>query len=160
MKLIECTVSILEAIVNEAGTEEVLPGITVPSEWPVEPDIFSHYLNQLRAGAAVKGWTGYLGIRDNRLVGDCGFLDQPDHFGKVEIGYSVVSEERCKGYASEMVKMVTDMAFSKGVKTIMARTEVSNRASIRVLEKCDFIPYMKKFYPDEGNMISWKKTRQ
>jgi len=58
---------------------------------------------------------------------------------QLEIGYSLVPNERGKGYCSEAVKTMVDYLFlSKDVKRVQAQTDPRNVASQKVLEKAGF----------------------
>ena len=56
-----------------------------------------------------------------------------------EIGYSLVPNERGKGYCSEAVKIMADYLFlSKAIERVQAQTDPRNVASQKVLEKAEF----------------------
>jgi RimJ/RimL family protein N-acetyltransferase len=58
---------------------------------------------------------------------------------QLEIGYSLVPNERGKGYCSEAVKIMVDYLFlSKDVGRIQAQTDPRNIGSQKVLEKAGF----------------------
>jgi len=58
---------------------------------------------------------------------------------QLEIGYSLVPNERGKGYCSEAVKIMVDYLFlSKDTGRIQAQTDPRNIASQKVLEKVGF----------------------
>jgi len=58
---------------------------------------------------------------------------------QLEIGYSLLPNERGKGYCSEAVKILTDYLFlSKDTERIQAQTDPRNLASQKVLEKAGF----------------------
>jgi len=58
---------------------------------------------------------------------------------QLEIGYSLLPNERRKGYCSEAVKIMVDYLFlSKDVGRIQAQTDPRNVASQKVLEKVGF----------------------
>jgi RimJ/RimL family protein N-acetyltransferase len=58
--------------------------------------------------------------------------------GEVELGYSIVPNERRKGYASEAIKIMVDYLFlSRDIVRIQARTDPENVASWKALEKSD-----------------------
>ncbi len=57
----------------------------------------------------------------------------------LEIGYSLVPNERGKGFCTEAVKIMVDYLFlSRDVERIQATTETRNLASQKVLEKAGF----------------------
>jgi RimJ/RimL family protein N-acetyltransferase len=56
-----------------------------------------------------------------------------------EIGYSLVPDERDKGYGTEAIKIIVDFLFlSKDLVRIQAKTDPRNAASQRILEKAGF----------------------
>ncbi|WP_309140528.1 GNAT family N-acetyltransferase [Streptomyces sp. PKU-EA00015] len=74
--------------------------------------------------------------RDTGLVvGSIGLLWPPTD-GAVEIGYGIVPSRRGRGYASEATRALAQFALTApGVHTVHAQVELSNAASVRVLEK-------------------------
>ena len=77
---------------------------------------------------------------DHTYIGDLGFKG-PVKDNAVEIGYGVLSEQEGKGYTTEAVQALTQWAFgSTEVVYVEAETELNNKASQRVLEKCGFTP--------------------
>ena len=60
--------------------------------------------------------------------------------GVQELGYSIIPNERGKGYCTEAVKIAVDYLFlSKPIVRIQAHTNIRNKASQRVLEKAGFL---------------------
>jgi [ribosomal protein S5]-alanine N-acetyltransferase len=74
------------------------------------------------------------------VVGGVGFFGPPLD-GVVEIGYGIVESRRRRGYASEAVDGMVGAILDAGVvDTVCARgVDLSNPASVRVLEKCGFV---------------------
>lgn len=63
-----------------------------------------------------------------------------DENGVSEIGYGILEEHQCQGYATEAVNAVLAWAFQNPkVTAVEAETDAENMASKRVLEKCGFI---------------------
>ncbi|MCE7000837.1 GNAT family N-acetyltransferase [Saccharothrix sp. S26] len=72
------------------------------------------------------------------VVGSIGLFWPPED-GVVEIGYGIVPSRRGRGYASEATRALTAHAFTAPeVHAVHAQVEVSNPASVRVLEKAGF----------------------
>lgn len=73
------------------------------------------------------------------LVGLGGFKGAPGSSGVVEIGYAVLAECWCRGYATEAVSALTRWALEQdGVRKVIATCLPTNYASKRVLEKAGF----------------------
>lgn len=89
-------------------------------------------------------WLGEYGHRQiierdsGLVVGSIG-LFWPPADGTVEIGYGVVASRRGRGYAPEATRALTAFALTApDVHTVEAEVELSNPASVRVLEKAGF----------------------
>ncbi|MEV0232428.1 GNAT family N-acetyltransferase [Nonomuraea sp. NPDC050786] len=77
--------------------------------------------------------------RDSGLVVGSIGLFWPPSDGTLEIGYGIVPSRRGRGYAPEATRALAEFAFTApGVHTVHANVELSNPASIRVLEKAGF----------------------
>ena len=93
--------------------------------------------------------------KENRIIGGLCFKGCPDEKGRVEIGYGMQDEYRCKGYATEAVKELINWAFSfNNITEIIAETEKDNLPSHRVLEKIG----MQKCEENE-KILWWKLDR-
>ena len=74
---------------------------------------------------------------DDRLLGGTGFgFQTPDH---AVTGYVLAKDEWGKGYATEALTAVVDLAPRIGVRSLSALCHPDHRASWRVLEKCGFV---------------------
>ena len=70
------------------------------------------------------------------LIGDTGVNEVEGKTEEVEIGFVIGREYRGKGYASEVIKRMTDyIIHSFGIKVLYGRVMKGNEASVRVLEK-------------------------
>ena len=78
-------------------------------------------------------------LPDGTRVGDLCFKGLPPT-GAVEIGYGILDEFQCRGYATEAVTAAVAWAQRQpGVRCVEAETEPTNAASQRVLAKCGFV---------------------
>lgn len=89
-------------------------------------------------------WLGEHGHRliierdSGRVVGSTGLFWPPSE-GIIEIGYGIVASRRGRGYAPEAARALAEFALAApGVHTVSADVELSNPASVRVLEKAGF----------------------
>jgi RimJ/RimL family protein N-acetyltransferase len=88
--------------------------------------------------------------KENKIIGGLCFKGCPDEKGRVEIGYGIQEEYRCKGYTTEAVKELANWAFSfNNVTEIIAETEKGNLPSHRVLEKVGMGKY------EENEKMFW-----
>lgn len=122
---------------------------TVTEEWPpgeYDKDAVRYLLSAMQeAGEAAESWFSWYGIENSNetgkhcLVAAGGFFGPPSELGVVEIGYSVINSRQGRGYATEMVKALIEIAHSDSrVNSIIAHTYPVNVASVKVLEKNGF----------------------
>src|ERR1041385_6253242 len=123
----------------------------------------------LKPADAESGWAvWYILLRGPRplLIGTCGFKGPPDAGGRVEIGYGIVESQQRRGLASEATNALTEHAFSRGVRAVLAHTFERLTTSVRVLEKCGFRMVGPGFeeVPEEerrglGELLLFERTR-
>lgn len=146
MVMVAANMDLVQADLQDASLlGSMLEGI-VPGNWP--PDLYDrgamvYALRQL-ADPAEHGWsfwyllTSESGISE--VLGICGFKGRPNAAGSVEIGYSVLSQFRNRGYATEAVERLVTWAFShQSVVEVSAETLPHLKQSIRVLQKNGFV---------------------
>jgi RimJ/RimL family protein N-acetyltransferase len=74
-----------------------------------------------------------------RVVGDLGTFGPPDDEGRVEIGYGLAAPYRGRGIGTEAVGTFVDWLVTvPGVRRVVARVEVGNEASRRLLARIGF----------------------
>lgn len=74
--------------------------------------------------------------KTGELIGDVGVNEVEGNSQEVEIGYSICKKHSGKGYATEMVRAMTDFVVQKfGIKVLYGRVMHGNHASVRVMEK-------------------------
>ena len=87
------------------------------------------------------------------IVAELGFKGVPNGNGEIEIGYGTMPHHQGKGFMSEAVAgMVNWCCQRPDVLVLLAETDVSNEASIKVLIKNNFTQFTRK-----GDMLWWKK---
>lgn len=90
---------------------------------------------------------------DNVVVGTIDFKDIPDENGAVELGYGLGKNHEHNGYMTEAVGAMCNWAEKQeGVACVIAETEIDNKASQRILQKCGFMEYQR------NETIWWKKS--
>ena len=146
LELTAATVELAQAELSDPVALAALLDVPSTLGWPPplnDADSQRHFvslLHQAEAGAA--GWSLWFCIRraPRALVGNAGFKGPPTQ-GSVEIGYSMLEAQQRNGYCTEAVRALLGWAFQHpAVDTIVAHTLPAKRPSMRVLEKCGFIP--------------------
>lgn len=83
-------------------------------------------------------WIGYYAQIDKHLVGACAFKGAPKH-GKVEISYGTFPQYRQQGMASEICRMLVELALkTEPAILVTARTLPEYNFSTRVLQRNGF----------------------
>ena len=84
-------------------------------------------------------WIGYFIIREEQIVGSCGFVGQPKD-GKVEIACWTFKEFEKQGVASFACKELVSIAYQTTPNlTITAKTAPEHNASTKILENNNFV---------------------
>lgn len=106
-------------------------------------------------------WIGYLAEDEasGNIVGSCGYKDACRD-GMVEIAYfSFPSYER-RGFASEMARLLTDLALRQPeVQIVRAHTLAEENASVRILRRLGFSHLGTVDDPDDGPVWRWERKR-
>lgn len=100
-------------------------------------------------------YTFWLATKENsEIVGEIGFRGIVNQLGEIEFGYFVNDKHRGNGYATEMVKGLTEWALKiDKIKFVVAGVGLGNSASARVLLKNGF-----KFWGEHNNLIVFYKS--
>lgn len=107
-------------------------------------------------------WGGYLAIDPaaRRVIGTCAFKGAPVD-GAVEIAYYTFPPFENNGYASEMARALTELAFaSTAVHKVLAHTLPEDSASTAVVEKNGFTRVGEVIDPDDGRVWRWEKRKE
>ncbi|MGV9878822.1 GNAT family N-acetyltransferase [Streptomyces sp. NPDC003006] len=139
-----------------------------PAHWaqdfPADGDrvIAGVIAEQIAEGPGDPGDPGDPGAHGHRLiieresglvVGSISLLLPPSE-GSVEFGYGVVASRRGRGYASEAARALVAYALtSPDITTVHADVELSNPASVRVLEKAGL-----HRWSDDGRTARFRAT--
>jgi RimJ/RimL family protein N-acetyltransferase len=106
------------------------------------PDDFAvEWIARYRTGRADGTRDGFAAIdAEGRFVG-LGLAPQIDRAGReLELGYMVASSARGRGFATEILRQMTDWAFDElGALRIYLIIGVDNHASHRVAERCGYV---------------------
>ena len=109
-----------------------------------DPELSAAYSEMLagseRAGQYLWCAPWLVSLSDGSEVGDLCFkgFEPPN---AVEIGYGILPQFQGRGYATEAVAAMCRWAFEQdSVTAVEAEVESGNLASLRVIEKCGFVP--------------------
>ena len=127
------------ALLDDRPTAGRLIGASIPPTWP-QDDLLDVLPMRAAASPGDEGFGIWLIIERATIaiVGDIGFLGPPDR-GIVELGFSVIPEQRRRGFATDATRALVRWALREpGVLGVIARSDIDNVASIRVLEAAGF----------------------
>jgi RimJ/RimL family protein N-acetyltransferase len=98
-------------------------------------------------------WVAYVIVRDQQVVGSCGFTGQPKE-GKVELAYWTFAAFEGQGIASYACKALLQIARAADPQVkVMAKTAPEHNASTHILEKNGFV--FTKVVQDEEIGDAW-----
>lgn len=156
LQLVPFSLNLVKATL--AGKEKLgaLLAVAVPSTWPGSDfaEVLPDLAVQMEKAGSDFVWNWLIVHKQDRvIVGDAGFLNGPKD-GKAEIGYSIVSDYRNQGYATEAALYLVHWALQqREIRLVMAQCLDDNLGSIKVLEKVG----MRQLEPD-GSLLQWETS--
>jgi RimJ/RimL family protein N-acetyltransferase len=113
-------------------------------EFPTDDDREAAAMVSRDPAGATNGWScrQVERVADGTIIGTIGFKGPPASIEgrlEAEVGYGLVPSARGAGLATEALAAIVDATDRAGVEVI-ATVEVGNAASLRVLDKCGFVP--------------------
>jgi [ribosomal protein S5]-alanine N-acetyltransferase len=104
-------------------------------------DVFlTRQIDGIQRSLSTPGWSVRAILRkaDSHLIGQCGFHGAPENVGRAEIGYTIFSPYRRKGYATEAAQGLVQWARSQGSEKVFAAVSPKNLSSLGVVRKLGF----------------------
>jgi predicted acetyltransferase len=127
------------------------------------PGAFSDYLAEIERYknprtvpvGMVCSWSRFLQDHDGRLLGGIRFRPELNAGLLIEggnIGYDIRPSARNQGYATEMLRMVLDIARQRKMRRLLVTCFADNPASARVITKCGGVMESIERSPRTGKM--------
>jgi ribosomal-protein-alanine N-acetyltransferase len=147
LTLVPATPALLDADLESGEALGRRLDAAVPESWPpgeYDRGAAQFFRDRLAEEPDSAGWYSWYAIwrpedRLPILIGAVGYLGPPDAAGTVEIGYSIATEFRAGGFATEIVRALVAHAWaSPGVRRVIARVRSGNLGSEKVLQRCGF----------------------
>jgi RimJ/RimL family protein N-acetyltransferase len=114
------------------------PGLPLAQGYPHADTLDGLRMAVEHGGPDDGGWFVVL-VEDGLVVGDLGTFGPPDDEGRVEIGYGLAAPYRGRGLGTEAVATFVDwLVTAPGVRSVVARVEVGNEPSRRLLARVGF----------------------
>jgi RimJ/RimL family protein N-acetyltransferase len=146
LELVSMTLPFMESLLaadTAAASAEM--GAEVPPNLRDHLEDFLRYrLAQVRADPSIRRWLGRAMVLNDpdghrRVVGTIGFHGPPDADGRLEIGYSVESSYRRRGFAREAIREMLDWASAEhGIRRFVASISPTNEASLALVRGFGF----------------------
>jgi len=116
--------------------------LSLPAEFPNAGDLDGFLpiqLQRMETDPGRREWMARLMVGQTEgAVGHCGFHGPPDRIGRAEIGYTVFSQFRGRGYAKEAAQGLVEWAFDHGEREVYATVSPSNAPSLAVVRRLGF----------------------
>ncbi|MDV2991059.1 MAG: hypothetical protein N4J56_000713 [Chroococcidiopsis sp. SAG 2025] len=158
LSLKQATAFQLKILLNRS--ENTIDNLTIPDDEEVAPQfLLEDAIEKLNHDCDNAFWLlPRLIIVGNAIVGTVSFKSLPEDEGSVEIGYGIISSQQRRGFVTKAVELFLKEALSTNkIQTVIAHTDLSNKASCRVLEKNGFIKVGSYIDPDDGEVWMWQK---
>ena len=99
------------------------------------------------------------------LIGDSGVSKVDGCLDEAEIGYVICRKYSGKGYATELVQAMGEFVMERfQIQVLHGRVIAGNQASVRVLEKNDYVFVQKEFGAEDDpygqGMLVYRKNRE
>jgi RimJ/RimL family protein N-acetyltransferase len=148
VKYIKCDSSLEKELNLNETSRTISPELKEALEHTILPNVADKSKNYLYSTL----WTA-ISKTDKKMVGDLCIVGEPNANGEIEIGYGTYEEFQNRGFMTEVVRVIIEWAKTQvKVKSIIASTDKSNTASLKVLEKNDFIKI-----GETATTTKWKK---
>lgn len=129
-------------IAGRRDEAEKILGLALPSEFPRKGELAGFLpiqLKRMELSPERREWMARLMVsQSDGAVGHCGFHGPPDAIGRAEIGYSVFTEFRGRGFAKEAARGLVEWAFGQGESEVYASVSPANGPSLSVVRALGF----------------------
>ena len=118
-------------------------GVTFPAEFPAPGEVRGFLpiqLERMQASPQRRDWMARVmaSSEGGVAIGHCGFHGPPEMIGRAEIGYTVFTPYRGRGYAKEAAAALVDWAFAEGQHEVYASVAPDNAPSLAVVRAIGF----------------------
>ena len=135
--------TIRHLIQGDRKKAEKAQGLSIPEEFPTRDDVdgfLSIQLHRMHASPGRRDWMARLMVTRGQLevIGHCGFHGPPEVIGRAEIGYTVFTSFRGRGFAKEAARALVKWALSNGEAKVFASVSPDNAPSLAVVRSLGF----------------------
>jgi RimJ/RimL family protein N-acetyltransferase len=127
---------------------------------PEDEDARELFIRRLRADPDARGfWVWTAALADGTPVGNGGFGGRPTENRRLTVGYAVHEEHRGRGYATELLELLTEWGLARPeIDVVRATIRPDNAPSLRVAEKAGFTRTDELLQDDEhGELLVFER---
>jgi RimJ/RimL family protein N-acetyltransferase len=136
----------LEAILAERREDAAaILGAELPAEFPREGErrFLTLRLTQMRKDPRFEDWSPFAVVLEGRMIGHAGYHGPPgvntkQNLDAVEIGYTIESEYRRRGFATAAATELIRRAQKRGICHFIACSSPDNEPSLAVIRRLGF----------------------
>jgi [ribosomal protein S5]-alanine N-acetyltransferase len=147
LALIVISPTMLEAEKANNNSLGLLIRSSLPADWPPphwEPHVFTFLLDQYERFPELIAWNRYVAFLNpdgtRTLIGTLGAFQREGSPRECETGYSILPQYQGQGLATEAaLALIEFIRKDLRITSVIAHTDPSLPASIRVMEKCGFV---------------------
>jgi [ribosomal protein S5]-alanine N-acetyltransferase len=161
VSLVLMTPACLDALLdNDLGAAGAEIGLVLPPFFLQEAWLWRIRRDQLAADPGSEGWLVHAVTNDEHVtVGHAGFHGPPTGDGMVEVAYTVIPEQRGRGYAAAALgALLTRAATDAGVRTIRATISPDNAASLHIVRAADFVEVGEQWDDEDGLELVFERS--
>jgi RimJ/RimL family protein N-acetyltransferase len=165
LRLVPMSASFIEALLrgHHSRAAEIM-GVDMPPEWPGDlTHMLRLRLDQIRTDPSELQWLARAMVlrEDGRtVVGNLGFHGKPDRRRMVEVGYTVRSQFRRRGFAEEAVRALFDWANrAHGITLFRASVSPINEPSLSLVRKLGFVQTGEQWDEIDGRELVFELER-
>ena len=122
---------------------------------PEDENARAFFLARLREDPGSRGWWAWVArLPDGEEVGNGGFGGRPGPDRRLTVGYSVHEEHRSQGYATEMLRLLTDWGLAQEeIDVVRATIRPDNAPSLKVAERAGFVATGETLEDEEHGLL-------
>ena len=119
-------------------------------------EVIVAYVKLYQMVGCISPWQGYIALANSSCVGTCGFKGPPLD-GRVEIAYFTFPGNEGKGFATQMARLLVELARTTDPGLIVAAQTLPNEsASTTILRKLGFVNMATINHPEDGEVWEWR----
>jgi [ribosomal protein S5]-alanine N-acetyltransferase len=151
-----CLEALLDHDLARAGDEI---GLVLPAFFLEEGWLWRIRRRQMADDRRAVGWLVHAVTIQDVVVGHAGFHGPPDDDGLVEVAYTIIPEQRGRGYAAAALRaLLARAAAEEDVRTVRAAISPHNEASLHIVEAAGFAQVGEQWDDEDGLELVFERS--